>query len=114
MLAEPQPSPKSFFKSPILYSSTALVIVVLVVGWMLVSRWMENRAFEKRAKVERTQKQQEQDRITLEQLGGKELAIQNFYATPGVIRRGETVQICYGVATAKAVNVKAQSTPLCP
>jgi hypothetical protein len=114
MLAEPQPSPKSFFKSPILYSSTALVIVVLVVGWMLVSRWMENRAFEKRAKVERTQKQQEQDRITLEQLGGKELAIQNFYASPGQIHRGETVQICYGVANAKTVTLEPQPNPVWP
>jgi len=41
-----------------------------------------NRNFEKRAREERTQKQQQQDRITLEQMGGKELAIQNFYATP--------------------------------
>jgi hypothetical protein len=114
MLAEPQPWPKSFFKSPILYSSTALVIVVLVVGWMLVSRWMENRAFEKRAKVERTQKQQEQDRITLEQLGGKELAIQNFYASPGQVHRGETVQICYGVANAKTVTLEPQPNPVWP
>ena len=111
---EPEPQSKSLFKNPVLYTSLAIVIVVLVVGWILFSRWLENRAIEIRAKEERTQKQQEQDRITLEQLGGKELAIQNFYATPGVVRRGETVQICYGVANAKTVQLEPQPNPVWP
>jgi hypothetical protein len=115
MLAQPDPPPsKSLFKNPMLYSSTVLVIVVFVVGWILISRWLENRSIEKHAKEERTQKQQEQDRVTLEQLGGKELAIQNFYASPGEIRRGATVQLCYGVANAKTVKLEPQSNPVWP
>jgi len=89
MLAQPDPLPKSLFKNPKLYTSAALVLVILVVGWTLVSRWLENRAIENRSREERSEKQREQDRITLEQLGGKELAIQNFYAMPGEIRRGK-------------------------
>ncbi len=77
MLAQPETQLKSVFKNPFLYSWTALAIVVLVVGWILFSRWQENRTIEKHAKEERTLKQQEQDRIAVEQLGGKELAIQN-------------------------------------
>ena len=114
MADQPKPESKSLFKNPTLYSSAVLVIVVLVVGWTLVSRWLENQSIERRAKEERTQKQQEQDRVTLEQMGGKELAIQNFYASPGMIRRGETVQICYGVANAKAVKLEPQSNPVWP
>jgi hypothetical protein len=114
MPSEPEPQSKSLLKNPALYSSLAIVIVMFVVGWILFSRWLENRAIENRAKEERTQKQQEQDRITLEQLGGKELAIQNFYATPGVVRRGETVQICYGVANAKTVRLEPQPNPVWP
>jgi hypothetical protein len=115
MLGQPDPPPsKSIFKNPMLYSSAAIVIVVLVVGWILVSRWLENRTIEKRASEERTQKQQEQDRVTLEQLGGKELAIQNFYASPGEIRRGGTVQLCYGVANAKTLKLEPQSNPVWP
>jgi len=114
MPAEPETQSKPFFRNPTLYTSAALVVVVFVLGWILFSRWLENRAIESRAKEERTQKQQEQDRITLEQLGGKELAIQNFYATPGVIRRGETVQICYGVANAKTVTLKPQPNAVWP
>src|ERR1700730_1609135 len=115
MLAQPDPPPsKSLLKNPLVYSSAALIVVMLVVGWILVSRWLENRGIEKRAKEERTQKQQEQDRITVEQLGGKELAIQNFYASPGEIRRGGTVQLCYGVANAKTVTLEPQSNPVWP
>ena len=85
----------------------------MVVG-ILFSRWQENRSIENRAKEEQTQKQQEQDRATIEQFGGKELAIQNFYATPGAIRRGETAQLCYGVANAKTVTIEPQSNPVWP
>jgi hypothetical protein len=107
MLAQPVPPKKSVLKNPFLYSWAALGIAALVVGWILFSRWYENRGIEKRAKEGRTQKQQEQ-------LGGKELAIQNFYASPGEIRPGETVQLCYGVANAKSVTLEPQPNPVWP
>src|SRR5438046_8391600 len=47
-------------------------------------------------------------------MGGKELAIQNFYAIPGVIRSGQSVQVCYGVANAKTVKLEPQSNPVWP
>ena len=113
---QPQPSPpsKSIFKNPSLYSYSLLVIAVLAVSWIIFSRWEENRYIENRAKEKRTQEQLEQDRATLERMGGKELAIQNFYATPGSIRRGQTVQLCYGVANAKTVTLEPQSNPVWP
>jgi hypothetical protein len=114
MPAQLDPQKESVFKNPFLYSLSALGIAALVVGWILAARWQENRGIEKHVKEERTQNQQEQDRITLEQLGGKELAIQNFYATPGEIRRGETVQLCYGVANAKTVKLEPQPNPVWP
>jgi len=114
MLAQPDPPKESVFKNPLLYSWTALAIVALAVVAILVSRWMENRSVEQRARQEKIQQQHEQDSIALEQMGGKELAIQNFYATPGMIRRGETTQLCYGVANAKAVKLEPQSNPVWP
>ena len=114
MLAQADPQKKSVLKNPFLYSRAVLAIVTLAVGWILAARWLENRNLEKRAAEERTQKQQEQDRIALEQMGGKELAIQNFYASPGTIRRGETVQLCYGVANAKTVKLEPQSNSVWP
>jgi len=114
MLAQRDPQKKFVLKNPFLYSWAALAIAALVVCGILFSRWQENRGFEKRAKEERIQKQLEQDRLALEQLGGKELSIQNFYASPGEIRRGETVQLCYGVANAKTVKLEPQRNPVWP
>lgn len=115
MLDQPDAPPaKSLFKDPSFYSTTLLVIVALVVGWIFFSRWWENRAIEKRAIQERTEKQREDDLATLKMMGGKELAIQNFYAVPGAIRRGESVQLCYGVANAKTVTLEPQPNPVWP
>ena len=93
---------KSLVKNPLLYSTSVVVVAALGVVWVMVSRWEENRAIERRANAERAERQKEQDRVTLEQMGGKELAIQNFYAIPGVIRRGESTQLCTGWPTRRA------------
>jgi hypothetical protein len=114
MLAPPDPPKKSAFKNPVLYSGTALVMVAVVVVAILVSRWKENRDLEERAQQTKTRQQQEQDRLAIEQLGGKELAIQNFYATPGTIGPGQSVELCYGVANAKTVKLEPQSNPVWP
>jgi len=112
----PQPSPKtkSAFKNPLLYSSMLVGIVLLFVVWTLFSRWQDNHAMERRAREEKSRQQLESDRVTLERLGGKELAIQNFYASPGAIRRGESVQLCYGVANAKTVTLEPQPNAVWP
>lgn len=114
MLAEPDPQKESAFKNPFLYSWTVLGVVALVVCLILFSRWKENRDIERRTREVQTEQQREQDRLALEHLGGKELAIQNFYAIPGVVRRGESVQLCYGVANAKTVRLEPQASPVWP
>src|SRR5947209_2632865 len=105
---------KKILKNPLLYSSIVLGIALLVVGWILFSRWQENRQIEARNREEAARKQRESDRAALEQLGGKELAIQSFYASPGVVHRGESVQLCYGVANAKTVKLEPQPNPVWP
>jgi hypothetical protein len=47
-------------------------------------------------------------------MGGRELGIQSFYGSPGVVKRGETAQLCYGVANAKTVTLEPQSEPVWP
>jgi hypothetical protein len=89
-------------------------IALLFVGWILFSRWQQNRSIERRTRDEASRKQLENDRVVLEQLGGKELAIQSFYASPGVIRKGDNVQLCYGVANAKTVKLEPQPDAVWP
>ena len=112
----PQPTPKTktAFKNPLLYSSLLVGIVILVVAWIFFSRWQENLSIERRSREENSRKQLENDRTTLEQFGGKELAIQSFYASPGAIHKGESAQLCYGVANAKTVKLEPQPNAVWP
>ena len=116
MLADPQGKlpAKTPFKNPLFYSSMLVGIAFLIVLGILVSRWQENRSIERRARKETSQRQLENDRIALEQFGSKELAIQTFYASPGAIHKGESAQLCYGVANAKTVKLEPQDNPVWP
>src|SRR5258708_24286818 len=118
MLADPKPQPptktRTIVKTPLLYSSLLVSIALLVVGWILFSRWQANLSIERRTREERSQKQLENDRVALEQFGGKDLAIQSFYASPGAIHKGDSAQLCYGVANAKSVKLEPQPTAVWP
>ena len=112
----PQPGTplKSIFRKPSFYSKIVFTIAALIVVWIFFSRWWQNRSIEYRAREAATEKQRADDRATMEQMGGKELAIQTFYATPSEIRRGQSVQLCYGVANAKSVKLEPQANPVWP
>jgi len=97
-----------------LYSSIVLIVVAAVVGWIFFSRWSDNRQIERQAAQQKQEKQHESDRVALDQMGGKTLDIQAFYANPGAIHRGETVSLCYGVANAKTVTLEPQANPVWP
>jgi hypothetical protein len=114
MASDPVSEPKSLLKNPLMYSSAVLGVVVLGVAFVMYSRWQDRRNFDRQAAQERAEKQHEQDRLAVEQLGGKELAILNFYASPTAIRRGESARLCYGVANAKSVKLEPQSEPVWP
>ena len=114
MLAEPTPEGRSPLKNPLVYSSAVVLIVLLYVGYIFISRWHENRGLEKAAAEKQAAAQLAQDRTTVADMGGKELAIQSFYGSPGVVKRGETAQLCYGVANAKTVTLEPQSEPVWP
>jgi len=101
----PTVRPKSIARNPLLYSSIVVGLALLYAGYVVFSRWQENRAVERRNIEEKSERQREADTKTLEMLGGKELAIQNFYGGPGIIHRGQSAQICYGVANAKTVTI---------
>src|ERR1700719_1489575 len=113
MIRENEPPQKSIFKNPLIYSSLLILIVAAYVGWILLSRHQATRAYEQRAEQAQAKKQRESDQAAIEQLGGDDLAIQMLYATP-TIHRGETAQICYGVANAKSVTLAPQSSKVWP
>jgi len=83
------------------WTSVALVIAAVYVGWIFFSRWQTNRDLERA----RREKQAESSRATLQRIGGSELKILSFSATPGAVGRGERVLLCYGVNNAKTVRI---------
>ena len=119
MLTEPEtrntpPSNKSIARNPLFYTSIALAIAAVAVAFIMASRWQQNSFIERRDREKKTREQLENDRLALEQLGGKDLSIQSFYANPQSIHKGESAQLCYGVANAKTVTLEPQSNPVWP
>src|SRR5579885_1488007 len=53
---------RSIVRHPLLYSSCILAMAALYAGWIVFSRWYENREIERRSEQERAEKQREADR----------------------------------------------------
>ncbi len=105
-----------YLRNPLLllYTSAVVVVALLGVVFVMVSRWQEHRSIDRQAEEQRAEKQREEDRVAVKQLGGKDFAILSFYASPTVIRRGESAQLCYGVSNAKSVKLEPQPQPVWP
>src|SRR5271163_214127 len=100
MSANPNHKPLSGFRNPLLYTSILMIFALLYVGATFYVRRQQNREIEERAAEAAAAAKRADDRQTVEQLGGNEFKILNFYATPPVIQRGEAAQLCYGVSNA--------------
>ena len=94
--------PRSALRRIVNFSWLAIVLAAVVVGAILYTRWDQNRRLEKEA----LEKKREADRRDFEAMGGDRFEIRHFYASPGVIARGESAQLCYGVSNAKAVRIE--------
>ena len=88
-------------RSVVKYSWIVVFIAALVVAGIFYSRWQENRDIEERA----AEQQREHAREVAQGLGGASFEILNFYAEPGAIHRGDSVELCYGVSNAKTVEI---------
>ena len=113
MSVEQQPGSKPIWKNPFVYTGALIIILAIYVGGIVFARWNENRTIEQRERDASAEKQREQDKNVVEQMGGSELAIQSFYGN-SAIHRGQTAQLCYGVANAKKVTLEPQSNPVWP
>jgi hypothetical protein len=76
-----------------------ILIAALYAGWIFYSRW--NDAAE--ARLAAAAHEAERARKDVELNGGSQLKITMLYASPGAVRKGQPVQICYGVVNAKNV-----------
>ncbi len=76
-----------------------ILIAALYAAWIFYSRWREDVASRHAAAVQEV----ERARKDVELNGGTQLKITMLYASPDVVRKGQTAQICYGVVNAKNI-----------
>jgi hypothetical protein len=98
----PKPNPARKFW---LYSAPVLAIAIAYSGWIMLSRWLENKQLTDQAAEQARAREKLQAQQTVESLGGDRFDILSFYVSPGAIRRGESAQLCYGVSNAKTVTL---------
>jgi hypothetical protein len=110
MLNDPPPETHAGFSKYLIFSSVALIVAGLYVGWIFLNRWQANQELEQKAATER----RSQDRQTFEAMGGNRFDILSFYADPGSIRAGETAELCYSVSNAKSVKLDPPGEPVWP
>jgi hypothetical protein len=84
------------------YTSAAVILTALYVAWVFVSRWNDNRRMEQAAEAS---KAKPADPFTQTYNSGQ-LKILSFYATPGLVMRGDKALLCYGVVEAKTVRIE--------
>jgi hypothetical protein len=80
-------------------------IILLYTAYTFWSRWQENQDLAAKQKAAQAAEQREDAQKTYDTLGGSEFKILSFYASPGVIHRGDTVEMCYGTSNAKSVKL---------
>ena len=86
-------------------TSIGVVIAAIYAGSVLLYRWEQNRDYQAKQRQQAAAAQRAEDQESLETMGGTQFKILSFYAMPGEIRRGESVQMCYGVANAQTVKI---------
>jgi hypothetical protein len=106
MADEPKAKPLDSGRKILRITSVGVVIAAIYAVSVLVYRWNQNREYQAKAKEQAAAAQRAEDEQSIENMGGTRFAILNFYAMPGEIRRGESVQMCYGVANAQSVKLE--------
>jgi hypothetical protein len=88
------------------YSWIIIAIAAIYVAFVLFSRWQANRDYEARAKAQAKAQQRSEDAQSIENMGGTAFAILGFYASPGLIHRGDAVSLCYSVANTQTLKIE--------
>jgi hypothetical protein len=95
------PEPVPLIRKMLPYTSFAILVALLYLGWVFYSRWHENRLAQQRA----AEKEQVEAKRIYDLYGAGRVKILQLYANPAVLSRGGTGQLCYGVSNAKNISI---------
>jgi len=107
---QPKQKPGRAFRIYLVVSSTGILIVAIYIALTFYSRREEALEIRQKAAAQ----QRESDQRALDMMGGTAFDILSFYASPGHISRGESVNLCYGVSNAKAVSLDPKDANVYP
>jgi hypothetical protein len=102
----PEDGERSGWARVLRYSWLAIAVLFLYVAGVMLLRWHQNREIEQQNERKAAAEQREEDRRTVEAMGGNRFEILAFYASPPQVHRGERVQLCYGVANTTTVKIE--------
>lgn len=102
MTGDRQGEPASRIRALLPYTTVAMIIAALYVAWTLYSRREANQAAEQAIQTKRAE---ENKRIVNQVYGSGEIKFSTMSADTGVLTRGQTTQLCYGVVNAKTVKI---------
>jgi hypothetical protein len=105
MLERPEQKPARVLRNMWTGFGVVAVIVIAYTAFVFWSRWQENSDLAAKQKAAQASAQRDAAEKSVAVLGGSDFKIISFYATPGKIQRGDTVDMCYGVSNAKAVTL---------
>ena len=83
------------------YTSFAIIVALLYLGWVFYSRWHENRLLQQQSAA----KERAEAKRIYDMYGAGRVKILQLYANPAVLSRGGTGQLCYGVSNAKNIAI---------
>jgi hypothetical protein len=88
------------------YTTFAIIVALGYLAWVFYSRWHENRLLQQQAAA----KEQAEAKRIYDMYGAGRVKILQLYANPGVVARGGTAQLCYGVSNAKTLTIEPKPT----
>ena len=98
-----EPKQRSGLRAVLPYTTIAVILAGLYVAWTFYSRNQENRAA---ADAIEAKKAEERKRVVDQIYGSGEVNFTTFGVDTGVLKRGETTELCYGVVNAKNVKIE--------
>ena len=99
---EPPEKKRSGLAALLPFTTVATILVALYVAWIFYSRHESDR---KAQEAIETQRQESEKRKADLIFGSGEVKFTIFSADNGVVRRGETTRLCYGVVNATTVKI---------
>jgi hypothetical protein len=87
-----------------------VAISLLYLTWTFGTRYIANRQLERAEKA----RKEAASRVPEWLAEASAVKILHFYATPGILVRGEKAILCYGVLNAKSVYIEPEIEPIKP